>query len=61
MHLSHSYISEDFAFLMQKELDLYDQFREYNLTRNRVLEVTYYVISRKHLIFKLDVEIKEKE
>ena len=61
MHLSHSYISEDFAFLMQKELDLYDQFRDYNLTRNRVLEVTYYVISRKHLIFKLDVEIKEKE
>ncbi len=61
MHLSHSYISEDFAFLMQKELDLYDQFREYNLTRGRILEVTYFVIGKKHLIFKLDVEIKEKE
>ncbi len=53
-------MSDSFSFLMEKELQLQQQFREYNLTRGRKLSVTYWVMDRRDLIFKLDVEIEEK-
>ena len=41
MHVNHSYISSDFADLMEKELTLREQFRNYELDYSKNLEVKY--------------------
>ena len=39
MHVNHSYISSNFADLMEKELTLREQFRNYELDYSKNLEV----------------------
>ena len=57
MGVSHSYISNDFAFLMKKELTLRKQFSEYVKTHKKRFKVTYLICQRKDLIFKLTIKI----
>jgi len=57
MHVSHSYISNDFAALMKKELEIREQFKKYNELFSNILEATYSVIKSEALLFKLEIEI----
>ena len=57
MHVNHSYISSDFADLMEKELTLREQFRNYELDYSKNLKVKYFVMSTDSLFFKMEVNI----
>ena len=57
MHVNHSYISNDFAALMKKELSIREQFREYNEKFSRKIEVVYSVVCSGELLFKLEINI----
>ena len=57
MHAKHSYISTNFADLMEKELTIREQFREYELDFEKKLKVEYLVMGTSTLFFKLEVNI----
>jgi len=42
---------------MKKELEIREQFREYNDLFSNVLTTTYYIIASESLLFKLEIEI----
>jgi|TARA_R110002020_G_scaffold162516_7_gene348201 hypothetical protein len=42
---------------MKKELEIREQFKQYNELFSNILEATYFIIKSEALLFKLEIEI----